>query len=172
MHMGSNVHSASNLAIQLLLAALGVSAAAGAADAPTPPQALTKAIVANASSPDLKWGPCPPLFAAGCQIAVLQGDPAKPNADVFFRVPAGYRITAHTHSSAEHLVLVTGELEVQYQGQPAAILKAGDFAYGPPRVPHVGRCLSKVPCTLFIAFELAVDAAEYTQPIRNAAAPK
>jgi hypothetical protein len=40
---------------------------------------------------DLKWGPCPAFIPAGCEIAVLNGDPAKDNADVFFKVPGASR---------------------------------------------------------------------------------
>ena len=54
----------------------------------------------------LQWGPCPSIFPAGCQIAVLNGDPAKPNADVFLRVPGGYTIPPHSHTSPERIVLV------------------------------------------------------------------
>ena len=65
----------------------------------------------SASDTTLKWGPCPPIFTApGCEIAVLNGDPAKPNADVFLRIPGGYAIPPHRHSSAERMILVTGEM--------------------------------------------------------------
>ncbi len=108
--------------------------------------------------PSLEWGPCPEFFSADCRIAVLQGDPAGPNADVFFRVAAGDVLPHHWHSSAERMVLVEGELEVQYDGHEAVTLRPGMYAYGPPKAPHKGRCLSDGNCTLFIAFELAVDA--------------
>jgi uncharacterized RmlC-like cupin family protein len=88
---------------------------------------------------------------------VLQGDPAKPNADVYFRIPGGYTIPTHAHTSAERMVLVSGELEVLYRGHDPVTLKAGDYAYGPARLPHQGRCRSDTPCTLFIAFEQPVD---------------
>ena len=64
----------------------------------------------------LQWGACPPVFPAGCEIAVLHGDPAKPNADVFFRVPGGYAIPAHRHSSAERMILVTGQARRKISG--------------------------------------------------------
>ena len=112
----------------------------------------------------LEWGPCPEFFPAGCQIAVLHGDPAKPNADVFFRVPANYDLPKHWHSSAERMVLVTGELSVIYDGQAAVALKPGMYAYGPPKAAHHGRCVSSQPCTLFIAFEGPVDATPGAPP--------
>jgi quercetin dioxygenase-like cupin family protein len=143
------------------LAVAGIAGIAGAADAPSGRASEARAIALGANDPGLKWGACPPLFAPGCEIAVLQGDPAKPNADIFFRIPPGYVIPAHSHTSAEHMVLVSGELEVHYRGQPPVTLRTGDYAYGPPNLPHLGRCRSSTPCTLFIAFELPVDALPY-----------
>lgn len=137
-----------------LLLAAGSSAAAETAPAASP---LPLAI--NADDPALQWGPCPQLvFAPGCELAVLRGDPAQPNADVLLRVPAGYRIAPHTHTSAERMVLLAGRLEVKYAGSPAVTLDAGDYAYGPPGLAHQAMCVSKTHCTLFIGFELPVDA--------------
>ena len=111
--------------------------------------------------PNLKWAPCPPIFPQGCRLAVLHGDPAQPGADVFLQVPGGYAIPAHTHTSAERMVLVSGKLEVAYQGRSAVVLEAGQYAYGPAKMPHAGTCRSDTPCTLFIAFDTAVDAQRY-----------
>jgi hypothetical protein len=122
------------------------------AEEPAHPLALKQA------DPSLTWGDCPALFPPGCKIAVLHGDPAKPGADVFLRVPGGYTIPAHWHTSAERMVLVSGSLDVTYAGHPTAQLETNDYAYGPARLPHVAKCRSTAPCTLFIAFDGAVDA--------------
>lgn len=111
----------------------------------------------------LQWGACPDFLPAGCAIAVLHGDPAQPNADLFFKVPAHSEIPMHTHTSAERMVLVAGELEVTYEGQAPVRLAPGTYAYGPAGRPHAGRCLSDVACVLFIAFESAVDAMPYAE---------
>lgn len=111
-----------------------------------------------ADDSSLAWGPCPEIFPAGCEVAVLHGDPAQPNADVFLRVPGGYAIPAHSHTSAERMVLVTGQLNVHYQGASETLLTPGEYAYGPAALPHVADCLGPEPCTLFIAFEAPIDA--------------
>jgi quercetin dioxygenase-like cupin family protein len=125
--------------------------AAGVASAQSP-------AARTVDDPTLQWGACPEFLPAGCQIAVLNGDPAQPNADIFFSVPAGARIARHWHSSAERMVLVQGELEVSYDGADTVTLRPGTYAYGPARAPHEARCLSAEPCVLFIAFESPVDA--------------
>ena len=104
---------------------------------------------------DIKWNE---NTRSGNRTAVLQGDPAQPNADVFFQVPGGAVIPSHRHTSAERMVLVEGRLRVQYRGQPAATLEPGGYAYGPAGRSHEATCESTGPCTLFIAFEGPVDA--------------
>jgi quercetin dioxygenase-like cupin family protein len=95
---------------------------------------------------------------AGCALSVLHGDPTKPNADVFFRVPGGATVPVHRHTSAERMVLLAGELEVSFAGEGPTVLKPGTYAYGPARLPHGGVCVSSSACILFIAYEGPVDA--------------
>jgi quercetin dioxygenase-like cupin family protein len=125
---------------------------AQAADEREPSLAIT------ADDAGLQWGPCPPFLPAGCGIAVLHGDPSKPNADILLKLPGESDIPLHTHSSAERIVLVAGELLVTYEGQAEARLTPGTYAYGPAGRPHAGRCASDGPCILVIAFEGPVDA--------------
>ena len=121
-----------------------------------------QAMALAASDPSLKWGPCPSIFPKGCELTIVHGDPAKPNADAMLRVPAGYEIPAHWHTSPERMILVTGKLQVSYKGQKAMTLAEREYAYGPAKAPHKASCVSKEPCTLFIAFESGVDAHAYT----------
>lgn len=127
----------------------GTSAAAAGSEKP---------LAMAASDPALKWGPCPDIFPAGCQIAVLHGDPAGPNADVLLRVQPSAYLPPHRHTSAERMILVGGRFQVNFQGSEPITLMAGDYAYGPANLAHDARCLGPGPCTLFIAFETPVDA--------------
>ena len=122
------------------------------------PQAQEQALTWNASDAQLKWGPCPPFLPKGCGIAVLHGDPAKDNVDVFLKVPGKSILPLHLHTSAERMVLVAGKLHVTYDGQKTVILKPGTYAYGPAKLPHKAVCASTAPCVLFIAFESPLDA--------------
>jgi hypothetical protein len=138
-----------------MLAALLMTAAPFAfAQAP----AADLSVVHTAGEPGLQWGGCPAFLPKGCGLAVLHGDPSKPNADLFLKVPGKSTIPLHTHTSPERMVLVSGELHVTYDGQKMTVLKAGSYAYGPAKLPHKGYCASKAPCVLFIAFEAPVDA--------------
>lgn len=137
-----------------LLLLLGMIGSFARAQAPDQEQALTR----TADDAQLKWGPCPSFLPKGCGIAVLHGDPARDNLDVFLKVPAKSSLPLHWHTSAERMVLVAGELRVTYDGQKTAVLKPGTYAYGPAKRPHEGFCASAVPCVLFIAFESPLDA--------------
>jgi quercetin dioxygenase-like cupin family protein len=127
------------------------SASALAADAP-------QAKVIAHDDPQLEWGPCPEFLPEGCRIAVLNGDPAEDNADIFFKVPAGAEIPHHYHTSAERMTLVSGELSLTYDGQETQVMRPGNYAFGPAELPHKGRCAEGDPCILFIAFESPVEA--------------
>ncbi len=107
---------------------------------------------------DLQWGPCPSFMPEGCSISVLHGDPSKRNVDIFFKVPANYVIPKHRHSSAERMILVSGELHVTYEGESEQTMKVGSYAFGPANKPHTAKCGSEEPCVLFIAFEEPLDA--------------
>ena len=144
-------------AVSLLACLLIAPSAAAAADAP---------LAIRPDSPALKWGPCPPPFASGCEIGVLRGDPAKANSDILLRVPGGFRLPPHTHSSAERMMLAGGTLRVRYQGHPPRVLTPGTYAFGPAGMPHEGQCLGRQRCYLFIAFEGPVDAIPFRGRIR------
>lgn len=116
------------------------------------------ALAKTPTDPTLKWGPCPEIFPKGCEISVLHGDPAKPQADVYFKVPAKYEIPAHTHTSPEHMTLVSGEMTVQYEGQEPVTAAPGTYLYGPAKAPHKATCGDKGDCVLFISFDSKVDA--------------
>jgi quercetin dioxygenase-like cupin family protein len=136
------------------LVLIGTVAALLTAPAVLAEQAITR----TAADADLQWGPCPSFMPEGCAIAILHGDPAADNVDVFFKVPGKSVLPLHWHTSAERMVLIAGELHVTYDGQQTAVLKAGTYAYGPAKLPHHGACVSKKPCVLFIAFESPLDA--------------
>lgn len=119
---------------------------------------VANSVVHDVNDKDLQWGPCPEFMPGGCEIAILNGDPAKRNADILFKIPANAEIPNHAHTSAERMVLISGELDVTYEGEPSRKLQPGSYAYGPAKKPHTGRCGDSGPCVLFIAFEEPLDA--------------
>ena len=106
---------------------------------------------------DLKWLPAPDFFP-DCSFTILHGDMSKPNLDFFFKIEPNTEVVNHTHNSPERMILISGDLEVQYQGEKAVVLKAGSYAYGPAGKPHKAKCLDNGPCVLFVAMVDPFDA--------------
>lgn len=125
-----------------------------------------KAVVLAPSDKKINWVKCPLFFTKDCRIGVLNGDPTKPNTDLLFKVGPGAVLPHHRHTSAERMVLLSGELKITYDGQDEVTWKKGEYAYGPPGLGHKGECVDgegAEPCVLFIAFEGPVDATPITE---------
>src|SRR3954467_11487839 len=58
----------------------------------------------------LHWGPAPPIFPAGAQFAVVQGDPSVAGQifTVRLRFPNGYILPPHRHPTDEHVTVLRG----------------------------------------------------------------
>jgi hypothetical protein len=65
-------------------------------------------------TPDkIQWGPAPPIFPAGAQIAVLAGDPGKPGPFIVrLKFPDGYKVMPHWHPTPETVTVLSGEFHV------------------------------------------------------------
>jgi quercetin dioxygenase-like cupin family protein len=146
----------------LSLALTGAATIALANDtAPEPDPTGEAAIAHHADDSNLNWGPCPGFMPDSCRIAVLHGDPSEPNTDLFFRMAPDTTIPRHWHHSPERMILVSGEMHVDYESQEPTVLEAGSYAYGPAEKPHTAYCVEGEECMLFIAFEQPVDAFEH-----------
>lgn len=99
-----------------------------------------------------------PDFLPGCTFTVLHGDMSQPNLDVFFKIPANTEVAKHWHNSQERMILISGEMEVTYEGEQTQRLQTGSYAYGPAKKPHSAKCLDKGSCVLFIALVEPFDA--------------
>ena len=65
-------------------------------------------------SPDkMSWGPAPPSLPKGAQASVLAGNPGKSgHFTLRLKMPAGYKIPAHQHPTAELVTVLSGDLGV------------------------------------------------------------
>ncbi|MBT8194899.1 MAG: cupin domain-containing protein [Bacteroidia bacterium] len=114
-------------------------------------------IATTIDNKDLKWLPAPDFFP-GCSFTILHGDLSKSNLDFFFKIEANTEVVNHTHNSPERMILISGDLEVEYEGENPVVLRAGSYAYGPAGKPHKAKCLDNGPCVLFVAMVDPFDA--------------
>ena len=99
--------------------------------------------VEMAAAAGLNWQPfAPPGFPPGAQIVVIHGDPSKATDYALrLRFPDGYRIPLHHHGAAEHVTVLSGEMNLAMARDTNAPTRAygpGDFLYIPPRHSHYG----------------------------------
>jgi quercetin dioxygenase-like cupin family protein len=90
---------------------------------------------------DLKWGDAPPGLPPGGKMAVLSGDPTKKGLfTVRLQTPAGYKIPAHSHPTAEHITVISGNFNVgagdKFDEATGKELAPGSFVVMPANMNH------------------------------------
>ncbi|HEY7403016.1 MAG TPA: cupin domain-containing protein [Candidatus Angelobacter sp.] len=127
------------LATLVLLPALLV---AQTSSAPKKAPAAAASAAPVVVTPDkIQWGPAPPVFQPGLQMAVLAGDPGKPGPFVVrLKFPDGYRVMPHWHPTAENITVLSGEFHVgmgdKFEESSLTTLPAQSIASMPPHHNH------------------------------------
>ena len=90
---------------------------------------------------DAKWGPAPPNFPPGAQVAVLSGNPFSAEPYVLrLKLPAGYVIPAHHHPTVENVTIVSGSFHAgmgdKLDRAHGIALAPGGFASLPANMNH------------------------------------
>jgi quercetin dioxygenase-like cupin family protein len=93
------------------------------------------------SMEQVKWGPAPPVFPKGAELAVLAGDPGKPDQFVIrLKLPANYKIPAHTHPTDENVTVISGVFHAgmgdKLDTAKGTAFQAGGFAAVPANARH------------------------------------
>ena len=89
----------------------------------------------------LKWTAAPPVLPKGAQIAVLYGDPDKPEPFVFrLKFPAGYKVAAHVHPNDYDLTVLSGTIYLgmgdKFDAAQGDGLKTGGYLHLPKNTHH------------------------------------
>jgi len=90
---------------------------------------------------DLTWGPAPPVFQAGAQMAVLQGNPGSAGPyTVRLKMPDGYKIMPHWHPTTENVTVISGTFHLgagdKFDETSGTTLPAGGFGFLGPHMHH------------------------------------
>ena len=145
------MHTFRTAVVVLIVAAATTVTSAQAPDKAAPKAAAAKPAAtqhAAAAHPapmvnaaELKWGPAPPAFNPGAQVAVVDGDPFKPGPFVIrVKFPSGFKVMPHWHPTDESVTVISGTLVAGMGGKwdDAAMktFSAGGFARMPAKSPH------------------------------------
>lgn len=87
------------------------------------------------------WGAGPASLPAGAQAIVLEGDPTKAGLfTVRLRLPNNYRVAPHSHSTWEHITVISGIFHLgmgdTFDPSKFTELRAGSFAALPDGMRH------------------------------------
>lgn len=91
------------------------------------------------------WGAAPPVLPAGAKMAVVSGDPGKPELyAIRLQMPAGYTIAPHWHPTDEHVTVISGTFGLG-MGETAGNVKdlpAGSYALLPANMRHFAKAVT------------------------------
>jgi quercetin dioxygenase-like cupin family protein len=102
----------------------------------------------------LKWGPAPAGLPAGAQVAVLDGDPAKPGPfSIRVKFSDGYTVPPHWHPTTENLVILGGSLMMGVgdkidEGSMHA-LTTGSYSKMPAKTRHYVRAKGETTLQIY-----------------------
>jgi ketosteroid isomerase-like protein/quercetin dioxygenase-like cupin family protein len=107
------------------------------ADGAGAPPSKEVVVAANA----LKWSDAPPVLPAGAKMAVVSGDPGKPEPfAIRVQLPSGYIIAPHWHPTDEHVTVLSGTFSLgmgdQFDRAALKDLSAGGYASMPAQMRH------------------------------------
>ena len=90
---------------------------------------------------DLKWGPAPPVFQSGAEMAVLQGNPGASGAYVVrLKMPDGYKIMPHWHPTTENITVISGTFHLgsgdTFDDAKGMEMPTGTFGFVGPHMNH------------------------------------
>ena len=110
----------------------------GNTDAP-PPSISSAQVMVPASK--LVWGDAPATLPPGAKLAVVSGDPSKPEPfTVRVQFPAGSRVPPHWHPHDEHVTVLSGTIALglgtTFDLDAMTDLTAGSYTVTPATMPH------------------------------------
>ncbi len=99
-----------------------------------------------------------PLELEGVEIAVLRGDLAKGGAEVLLRMPPGYAVPNHTHTSDELYVWIKGAFTlVAHDGTRTHFDGQAYLSFPGNAPPHALECGQQEPCVFYLKYSRPFD---------------
>jgi hypothetical protein len=123
----------------VLIAVVGVTWAVAAEKTAAPAMKMPDH---GLTTPDnMKWGPAPPVFQAGAQMAVLEGNPGASGPYVVrLKMPDGYKIMPHWHPTTENVTVISGMFHLgageKFDDTKGMDMPAGSFGFVGPHMNH------------------------------------
>ncbi len=97
-------------------------------------------------------------LASGAEIAVVRGDLGKGHSESFLRLPPGYVVRAHTHTSDELYVWLSGAFTlIAHDGTETKFRGPAYISFPGNAPPHGMVCGDKEPCIFYLRYSRPFD---------------
>ena len=97
-------------------------------------------------------------LASGAEIAVVRGDLDKDHSESFLRLPPGYVVRSHTHTSDELYVWLSGEFTlIAHDGTETDFRGPAYISFPGNAPPHGLVCGDQEPCVLYLRYSRPFD---------------
>ena len=105
------------------------------------------------------WGPLQiEGLAPGAEIAVIRGDLAKDHSESVVRLPPGYLLRNHTHTSDELYIWVSGSFTLIADDGTDTKFRGPAYISYPGNAPmHAIRCGNNEPCLFYLRYSRPFD---------------
>ena len=120
---------------------------------------------------ELKWADLDPKGAPGVKIAELWGNHATGAFGAFIKLPAGFEVPLHTHTSDYKVVIVSGTYIQAPEGKPEFRIGPGSYFMQPGGdYKHTTSCDRTSECEFFLESKGKFDL-KVVDSAKTAAAP-
>lgn len=97
-------------------------------------------------------------LAPGAEIAVVRGDLGKDHSESFLRLPPGYVVRTHTHTSDELYVWISGAFTLIAHDGTKTKFRGPAYISFPGNAPRHGLvCGDKEPCIFYLRYSRPFD---------------
>ena len=95
---------------------------------------------------------------AGAEIAVLRGDLAKGESESLLRLPPGYTVPSHSHTSDELYMWISGAFVlISHDGKRTNFDGPAYISFPGNAPPHGLECGTQAPCILYLKYSRPFD---------------
>ena len=111
------------------------------------------------------WGPLEiDGFPPGAEVAILRGSLEGGSVEVVFRLPAGYRVPNHSHTSAESYFWIEGAFTYVHRDGRAVDLSGHSYISLPGQSIHALICHQQ-PCMFYVRYATSFDVQVHPMPV-------
>lgn len=146
-------------AFSATLAYAALAAEAGGEQSPSAPDSTIVDVT------KVKWAPLKVQGLEGAEVAVLRGSVDKAGSELLLRLPPGFKVANHSHTSDETYVWLSGAFTlISNSGERTAFDGPAFISFPGNAPPHGLECGGASPCILYLRYNRPFDIKYFPEP--------